>query len=139
VIVKVANPSMGIAVSPGTVQAVGAASGAGFVKVGISTQTAQASVANLDTANVIAGALVAAINSANAFPISAAQTAPSDTATLFYQPERAFNFNSAAVSTGITTTLTLAWGCGMELDSRAAPPRACLRFSRILKPKRLSS
>lgn len=113
---------MAIAVSPGTIQAVRAASGAGFVKVEISTQTAQASVANLDTANAIAAALVAAINSANAFPISAAQTAPSDTATLFYQPERAFNFNSAAVTTGITTTLTLAWGAdGSGLPSNSSP------------------
>lgn len=122
VVVKGSNPSMAIAVSPGTIQVVGAASGAGFVKVGVATQTAQAAIANLDTANAIAAALVTAVNSANAFPVAAAQTAPSDTVTLFYQPERVFNFNSAAVTTGITTTLTLAWGAdGSGLPSSSSP------------------
>lgn len=122
VMLKVSNPSMAIAVSPGTIQVVGAASGAGFAKVGVATQTAQAAVANLDTANAIAAALVAAINSANAFPVAAAQTAPSDTVTLFYQPERVFNFSQAAITTGITTTLTFSSGAdGSGLPSSSSP------------------
>ena len=122
IIVRVSNPAMGIAVSPGTIQVGAAATGAGFARISVATQTAQAAIGGADTANTIAASIVTAINAANAFPVSAAQTAPSDTVTLFYQADRVYNFNSASITTGIGATLIPTWGADAAgLPTSSAP------------------
>lgn len=125
IMLTMSNAAMQIAASPGTITIASTASGAGNVIVGIATQTASASIANADTAAVIGASLTAAVNTANAFPVTAAQTAPSGAVTLFFVADRVFDYAYTATTTGITTTCTPAWGADASgLPSAATPSYA---------------
>ncbi|MFO0578697.1 MAG: hypothetical protein U1A78_32240 [Polyangia bacterium] len=122
IIVSFSNTAMQLAASPGTITFATAAAAGGTATLGVATQAATATIANTDTANAIGAALVAAINSANAFPVRAAQTAPSAVVTLFFVDERVWNFAYTSITTATTTTMTPAWGTEASgLPSAASP------------------
>jgi len=123
IMVTFSNTAMLVAASPGTLTFSGAASGAGAATVGIATQSASTSIANLDTANAINANLLAAINAASAFPVTAAQpSTPGAVTTLFYVSDRVFNWATSSITSTITTTLTPAWGSNAAgLPSSATP------------------
>lgn len=122
VIVTFSNTSMGVSASPGTLTYATTAAAGGSTTLGVSTQAVSASIANGATAAVTAAALITAVNAANAFPLRAAQTAPSAEVTLFYVDDRVFNWNWASVTTATTTTITPAWGANAAgLPSAASP------------------
>ena len=123
--VKFSNAAMALAASPGTLTAATTATGAGSAIVGVATQSVSAAITSGDAATAIAASLVTGINSANAFPVTAARTAPSATVTLFYVADRVFNWAFSAITTGIGTTLTPAWGADASgLPSAASPSLA---------------
>jgi hypothetical protein len=123
VMVTFSSSSMAVACSPGSLTFASAATGAGTAQIGVGTQVSNtATISNTDTANAITAAFITAVNNTASFPVTAAQTAPDATATLFYVEDRVFNWAFSSISTGITTTLTPAWGSNAAgLPSSATP------------------
>lgn len=122
---SLSSPTMQLGVSPGTITFATTAAAGGSASLGVSGRVASATITSADTAAVIGGAMTAAINAANAFPARAAQTAPSDTVTLFFQPGRVFNWAYTSIATAATTTMTPAWGAEASgLPSAASPSLA---------------
>lgn len=116
------NTAMQLAASPGTITFATTAAANGTATLGVATQAATATVLDTQTAAVIGASMVAAINSANAFPVRAAQTAPSADLTLFFVEGRVFNLAYTSITTATTTTMTPAWGTEASgLPSAASP------------------
>jgi hypothetical protein len=126
IMVAFSSTSMGLAASPGTITFASAATGAGSAALYVARQSASASIANLDTANAINAAFIAAVNAAAAFPVIAAQpSTPGAVTTLYFVDRRVFNWNATAITTGIGTTLTPAWGSNAAgLPSSSSPSLA---------------
>lgn len=122
VMVTFSNANMNVAASMGTLTFATNAAADGSVIVYATTQSASYSFGNGDTVNAINAGVIAAINAASAFPIRAAQTAPSAIATLFYNNDRVVNWPATAITTAATTTITAAWGANASgLPSSASP------------------
>jgi phage tail sheath gpL-like len=117
------NAGMGVAASPGTIAFASTAGGAGAASVQVATQSAGIAIASGDTLTVSSAALTAAINNANAFPVTAAEpSSATGTITLYYVEERVFNWASLQITSGITQTLTASWGAeAAGLPSAATP------------------
>ena len=117
------STSMAVAASPGSVTIGGPATGAGSVGVRVATQTAATTFANTDTANAITVTVITAINTALAFPVSAAQpSTPGAVITLFFVDNRVYSWNSTFVTTGAGVTVAPSWGAnGSGLPSSATP------------------
>lgn len=117
------STSMAVSASPGTVTIGGPATGAGSVGVRVATQTAATTFANTDTANAITATVITAVNTALAFPVSAAQpSTPGAVVTLFFVDGRVYNWNSTFVTTGAGVTVTPSWGAnGSGLPSSSTP------------------
>lgn len=126
IMVAFSSVSMGLAASPGTITFASAASGSGSATLSVSGRSASTAIANLDTANAINAAFIAAVNAASGFPVTAAQPGtPGAVATLFFVDRRVYNWNSTSITTGITTTLTPAWGSNAAgLPSSSSPSLA---------------
>ena len=121
-IVTFSNTAMQLAASPGTITFATTAAAGGTATLGVATQAATATVLDTQTAAVIGASMVSAINSANAFPVRAAQTAPSADLTLFFVEGRVFNLAYTSITTATTTTMTPAWGTEASgLPSAASP------------------
>lgn len=126
VVSQFSTESMGLAASCGTLTYASAASGAGSTSLTVSTLTASASIANLDTANAINAAMIVAINNAAAFSVRAAQpSTPGAVATLICNDGCEINWVATSITSTITTTLTVDVGAnGSGLPSSATPSLA---------------
>ena len=126
IMVSFSSTSMALAASPGTITFATAATGAGSATLYVARQSASVSIANLDTANAINAAFIAAVNSAAAFPVTAAQpSTPGAVTTLFFVNERVFNWNATSITSTIATTMTPAWGASAAgLPSSSTPSLA---------------
>lgn len=106
--------AMYLAASPGTLTLANAshAVNTGSIILYCATQSATSAIAANTAVNTLAATLVSSINSANNFPLAAAQAAATAIATLFYQNDRVVNWLAAAITPAatITTTLAAAWG-----------------------------
>jgi phage tail sheath gpL-like len=102
------NGASGVTASPGTIGFSGTAVGVGSIALYVGGTTITGTVANSDTAAVIAATLNTAIN-AGGYPVSS--TVSTTTVTLFYVNDRVVHRINAGVltSTGVTTTVT----CGV--------------------------
>lgn len=117
------STTMAVAASAGTVTIGGPATGDGSIGLRVATQSASTTFANTDTANAINAALIAAINNALAFPVTAAQpSTPGAVVTLFYVDNRVYNWNSTFVTSAVGVSVTPAWGATASgLPSSATP------------------
>lgn len=123
IMVTFSTAAMAVSASPGTITFATAAAADGSVTVGVATQSAGYAFLSGATAAAINAGIIASINSANAFPVTAAQPGtPGAVATLFYVADRVFNWASTSITTAATTTLTPAWGASASgLPSSATP------------------
>lgn len=122
IIVTFSNTTMGLAASPGTVTFATTAAADGTATLGIATQVATSSFSSGALVAAIGAGMVTAVNNASAFPVTAAQTAPSASLTLFYVADRVFNWAYTSITTAATTTMTPAWGTNASgLPSSATP------------------
>jgi len=102
------NVNMGLAISPGTITLANAAgTPAGVHTVFVTTQAVTYAPANAEAVNTSATNLAAAINAANAFPVSAAASGP--VVTLYYVDTRIWNRPTVS-TTDTSQTITLAAG-----------------------------
>lgn len=126
IMVTFSSAAMQVAASPGTLTFAGSASADGSAALGITTQSTSAAITSGDTANTINAAFIAAINTASAFPVTAAQPGtPGAVTTLFYVDDRVFNWATASITAAITTTLAASWGSEASgLPSSATPSLA---------------
>lgn len=117
------STTMAVAASAGTITIGGPATGDGSIGLRVATQSASTTFANTDTANAVNAALIAAINSALAFPVTAAQpSTPGAVLTLFFVDQRVFNWNSSFVTSSVGVSVTPAWGAtAAGLPSSASP------------------
>lgn len=125
VMVTFSSAAMQVAASPGSVTFATEATGAGSARLYVETRSASANIANGDDPEDVAPRLVAAVNAASAFPVTAALTAPSAVVTLFYVADRVFNWAATSITTGIAMTCTPGWGASAAgLPSSASPSLA---------------
>lgn len=109
IIVSFSNTAMAVSASFGTITFNGVGDGTGTgTTLTVTTQSAFFDPNGL-TANQSAAALITAVLAANAFPATAAQTAPSAVVTMFYVDGRVVN-RSTISTTDTTQTNTPAWG-----------------------------
>lgn len=113
IIVRVSNTAAAIAVSCGTLTLANASDADTAQSTGhtllCTTQTAQYAPGNAESANTAAAGFITALNATNAYPLTAAQTAPSAVMTLFHVNDRVVNRMSATTLDASQTT-TLAAG-----------------------------
>lgn len=126
IMVTFSSTTMAVAASPGTLTFATNAAADGSVSVGIASQSAGYSFSSGDTVNAINAGLIAAINNATAFPVTAAQPGtPGAVATLFFVEDRVFNWATTSITTAATTAVTPAWGASAAgLPSSATPSLA---------------
>lgn len=109
IIVSFSNTAMAVAASFGTITFAGVGDGTGTgTTLSVTTQSVSFDPNGL-TANQSAAALITAVLAANAFPATAAQTAPAAIVTMFYVNDRVVN-RSTIATTDTTQTNTPAWG-----------------------------
>lgn len=118
--------AMYLAASPGifTLANASHAVNTGSIILYCASQSATSALAANTAVNTLAATAVSSINSANNFPLAAAQTVPSAIVTLFYQNDRVVNWLAAAITPAatITTTLTAAFGTAAAgLPSSSTP------------------
>lgn len=124
IVVTYSTASMAIAASPGTLTFANAAGADGTVILYCATQSVSYAIPNGTAVNTIAANVITAINAANAFPLTAAQTAPGAVVTLFYVNDRVCNWLATAITPAATITTTLAAAVGNHaagLPSSSSP------------------
>ncbi len=110
VMVSFSNTAMGIAASPGTVTLTNAAATtAGVHTLFVTTQATTYAPANSEAVNTSAANFTTGINNANAFPVSASNTAGTSVITLYYINDRVWNRPTVS-TTDTSQTVTLAVG-----------------------------
>lgn len=127
VAVRFSSTAMLLAASCGTLTVTGAASAGGALNVrNYQDWSATVNITNGDIATVTSTAITSAINSSNATVMKAAEPSPkTGDVVLYYVDDRPLNFLGAEITSGITQTISGAFGTAATgLPSSSSPSLA---------------